>query len=342
VRFLISGYYGFGNAGDELILRVIKTRIAASGSRLTALSENPAETSKLHGIEAVDRWNLPRVIKSLINCDRFISGGGGLFQDRTGSLSLYYYLGLIFLAKALGRKTFICGAGVDEMSWLNGRLTAAVFSLAERVSVRDEASRDLLIGWGLKQGKVEAAADIAFLEDVTIPSPSRAGRQPVIGIILRKSKNVDSSSVPAAALARSLVQKLGARVLFIPFQLPADLEINRKAAGNSELCTRDGIEGLIEELGRCDLVLSQRYHGLVLAALLGIPFAGIYTDEKIDRFLSLTGQTNYIGLFNSCDPGLVDLLNGLIRSKPEIAAKLEPVMAVLKAKAERNFIRLYN
>ena len=59
-RVLLSGYYGYGNAGDEAVLAglVAGFRAARSAEQLeiTALSGSPAETRAAHGIRAADRY----------------------------------------------------------------------------------------------------------------------------------------------------------------------------------------------------------------------------------------------------------------------------------------------
>ena len=100
-RYLISGYYGFGNAGDEAILRAIvrNLRECDPEAQLTVLSARPELTAREHSVEAVRRTDLLRIAACMRRADLFISGGGGLLQDVTSSRSLLYYLSLIRLAQ---------------------------------------------------------------------------------------------------------------------------------------------------------------------------------------------------------------------------------------------------
>ena len=54
-NIVISGYYGFGNAGDEAMLCAIidAIRKEEADAHITVISGNPKETSKKHNINAV-------------------------------------------------------------------------------------------------------------------------------------------------------------------------------------------------------------------------------------------------------------------------------------------------
>jgi len=154
-EILISGYYGFGNAGDELILETIASelRLKREDLELTVLSVSPEKTLKTHKLRAVSRWNVRKVIAEIVRCDVLISGGGGLFQDSTGSTGLYYYLAIILLAKILRKKVFIYGAGVNELRNLNRIITSGIFKLADGITVRESDSAHLLVKWGASERK---------------------------------------------------------------------------------------------------------------------------------------------------------------------------------------------
>ena len=54
-NIVISGYYGFGNAGDEAMLCAIidAIRDVEDDAHITVISGNPQETSRKHNIKAV-------------------------------------------------------------------------------------------------------------------------------------------------------------------------------------------------------------------------------------------------------------------------------------------------
>ena len=56
-HIVISGYYGFGNAGDEAVLAglVDTFRAAIPGVSLSVASADPEATRRMHGVDAFDR-----------------------------------------------------------------------------------------------------------------------------------------------------------------------------------------------------------------------------------------------------------------------------------------------
>ena len=98
-KIVISGYYGFSNAGDEAMLSSLIASLKRTSPQveITVISGNPARTRRNHGVYAVHRFNPYAVIRAIKHCTMVISGGGSLLQNVTSSRSLYYYLSLIHI-----------------------------------------------------------------------------------------------------------------------------------------------------------------------------------------------------------------------------------------------------
>ena len=99
-NIVISGYYGFGNAGDEAMLCAIidAIRKEEADAHITVISGNPKETSKKHNINAVGTFSALGILKAIAHSDLVISGGGSLLQDATSLQSLIKSLKLKGLA----------------------------------------------------------------------------------------------------------------------------------------------------------------------------------------------------------------------------------------------------
>ena len=91
-RLVISGYYGFGNAGDEAMLAAILEAIleVVPEADITVISGNPRHTAEKHGVKAVGRFDVTGIFNAIKRCDLLISGGGSLLQDVTSNRSLDY------------------------------------------------------------------------------------------------------------------------------------------------------------------------------------------------------------------------------------------------------------
>lgn len=70
-RVLVSGYYGFGNAGDEAILIAIVDSLKKlkSNIEITALSADPFKTKEQYGINAVQRTSPLAIIREISRAD---------------------------------------------------------------------------------------------------------------------------------------------------------------------------------------------------------------------------------------------------------------------------------
>lgn len=176
-RILVSGYYGFGNAGDEAILWALARGLQRDlpAAELLVLSAAPDKTGEWQGLAAVPRSSPSAIVKALHWADLLLSGGGTLFQDLTGPRSIPYYAGLILLARACGRPTLLYGQGVGPIRGGLGRwLTRWAADGAAEVIVRDSASEVLLRELGIQKPPLTVAADPAL--ELT-PAEAAEGRK---------------------------------------------------------------------------------------------------------------------------------------------------------------------
>ena len=115
---VMSGYYGFGNMGDESLLDTIAKSAAFEydGLKIAALTRHPKRDEVRTGIKCVSRFNFPAVWFELARAKVLISGGGSLLQDKTSKRSLKYYAGLMKIAKNLGKKVYVYANGIADHS----------------------------------------------------------------------------------------------------------------------------------------------------------------------------------------------------------------------------------
>ena len=108
-KYVISGYIGFDNFGDEAIANVLTSYLKnINAEKITVLSSNPTKTASLYG---VDSAYYLKFIQPILESDVLISGGGGLLQDITSLKSLIYYLTVIITAFVAGKKVIIFAQG---------------------------------------------------------------------------------------------------------------------------------------------------------------------------------------------------------------------------------------
>jgi polysaccharide pyruvyl transferase CsaB len=308
-HLVISGYYGFGNAGDEAILCSMlallrdAAREAGEELRFTVLSADPAATADSLNVQAIGRTDLHRIIRAMRRADAFLSGGGGLLQDVTGrSLSVAYYLGLLLLARLLGLPAILYAQGIGPITRpFNRLLVRLMVSRATFISVRDEGSRQELLRLGVARPPVTVTADPVFALDAADSAQvsgflkKLAPNVPRIGISVRPWRGSGRYLAEIAAAADRLARELSAQVVLIPMYPEIDLPACRELAGllqapmvilDEELTPSE----LLTVFKGLDLVLAMRLHALVFAARAGLPMVGIGYDPKVEAMLLRLSQ----------------------------------------------------
>ena len=312
-KIIISGYHGFNNAGDEVILVSILKMLRRHADRegipldITVLSANPEKTAQHYGVNAVSRVNLFAIARTIWGGDLFISGGGSLLQDKTGyGLSVLYYLGLVLLARLLGTPSVLYAHGVGPIQRRGNRFIAGwIINRVNLVTVRDTESKEELDSLRVNRPPVRVTVDPAFYlnprredggEKVRLILEKFPGQGPLVGICVREWLGQKTFLEEIAKTADRLVEALDARILFIPMFPQKDLSVSRFAL--SLMKYRDRARAMEEELSpeellsvfsHLDLQVGVRLHSLIFAAMAGVPMVGIYYDPKISAFLGQLG-----------------------------------------------------
>lgn len=306
-KVVLSGYYGFDNIGDEAILysiiRALKEADAAL--EITVLSHNPRRTEELYAVKAVNRWQYREVTSALKKCDLLISGGGSLLQDVTGVKSLVYYLGVISLARMLGKPVFFYAQGIGPVNTGIGRsLMRLVVNRVQAITVRDEASKEDLLAMGVKKPPITVTADPVLGWQVSAAERERGqeilaalgldGTRPVLGVSVRHwGGNTDAFKQELAAACDYYAAE-GWQLLFLPLHHPDDLAACREVAAlmKSKAVVPDknyNVQEFMAIIANCKFVVGMRLHAIIMAAAAGVPLLGVSYDPKIDRFLQQLG-----------------------------------------------------
>ncbi|MGI9953206.1 polysaccharide pyruvyl transferase CsaB [Moorellaceae bacterium AZ2] len=308
VRVMLSGYYGFGNAGDEAILysMVQALRGLHPEVEIVVLSSNPAATEKWLPVKAVNRWRPGEIARALGGVNLFISGGGSLFQDVTGAKSLLYYLGVLEMARFFRRPRMIYAQGLGPLrhNW-SRRLTARVLDKVQLITLRDGQSRAFLQSLGVHRPTVRVTADPVLGLDPSsfnlksgrhklIQLGLEEGRRPLAGISVRPWERMGVTLEALARLGDELVAQ-GWDVVFLPLHFPRDVEacrqVQRLMQGPAVIVKeRLTLEELVGVVSCLDLLVGMRLHALILAAVLGVPFLGLSYDPKVESFCQQVEQ----------------------------------------------------
>ncbi|NLB72953.1 MAG: polysaccharide pyruvyl transferase CsaB [Firmicutes bacterium] len=308
MKFVVSGYFGFRNIGDEAILAAMIQHLTeeAHGSEIVVLSKDPILTKKLHNVSAVNRNDILGISRELRDADLFISGGGGLLQDVTSFRSVPYYLGLVTLAKAMKKPVFFYAQGIGPLNLNFSKfLVKTVGNLVDTITVRDMPSLALLQSIGVTKPEMHVAADPAFglkpcyrrgkgrdfLKACEIPTEGRT----LVIVSVRPWLAVPRYIQAVASACDDLVKTHGATIVYVPFHKAQDapicqacIEVMQERAYMWDCPASPGeIMSLIED---ADFVIGMRYHALVFAVATATPFVALSYDPKVDGLLSIAGE----------------------------------------------------
>ena len=324
----ICGYYGFGNVGDEAILTALLKGLRTSlpDAGVTVVSGSPRETELEHDVTAVHWQDIPAIVAAARDADRMVLGGGGLFQDywgvhpdnlltsRHGSID--NWTGFALLARLTNTPLMIYGVGVGPIASAAGtEYTRLAFDQAAVATVRDGASRDLLVAAGLEPGRIELAADPAFLLD---PVPADA-----IATLLAADGVTPSDRLRIAVALRPwpegprgwpddvargldhLVEQHDSDILFVPFQRSLasrenDARVATEVAGRMRHVRRTtilrsdyGPAEVLTVLGMSNLVVGMRLHAGIFAASQGVPLVALSYDPKVTALMAALGISEF-------------------------------------------------
>ncbi len=335
-KVVVSGWYGASNVGDELLLGAVANWVANAGGELTIISLNPAHTAQVYGTAAVDFHNLGEIASALADCDLFVMGGGGIFQDHhpfhisalydATALDIAQYARPFYLARQFGVKTLILAHGVGPLASHDAQeIVRDVFSLADFVSVRDEPSAALLRKIGVTRELLVAADPGWFAAgEVVRVCHEQATRAPddkkKLALIIREwHAGRDWEEKLVAALNSHLPAGWGC--VWFAFQNALDesragsdrpfleqLSTGLDARIHSEIVDYVAVADAVDAINECDAVLSMRLHGSILSLALGKPCAFLEYDDKMTQAHNMAHVPENLRLDLNCPLSAYELI----------------------------------
>lgn len=350
MRVLLSGYYGFGNLGDEALLEVIVAQLRSRfpGATLDVLSATPKETAARLGIEATARWNMRTIAAAIDRCDVVLSGGGGLLQSATSLRSLVYYAGVLREAARRKRRSMIFAQSIGPLDVMGKFVVKSFCRRVDRATVRDGRSRELLHAL-VPNVPVEQTADPVFLYDLPVAeydlSREGLGDTPYAIFSVRKIPGLKEGLPSIARAVDRLSNKHGVRVAFLPMGGASDAEVStdviRLCKSAPMLLPECSLERAAAILRGAHVVVGMRLHALIFAARFAVPFLAIPYDPKVQ---SLCDDLQY-----PLDPLWVpgkgapsgdrtdSLVDRLASEREAVASELRGRIDAIRASAARNF-----
>ncbi len=353
-EILVSGYYGFKNSGDDALLNAIIKDIKRykESPNIVVLSANPEETARTYRVKSINRINIPSVMKHMKKAEMLISGGGTLIQDRTSTKSLWYYLAIISMAVKRGVKVMLYANGIGPLNKkLNAEHTASVLNRVQLITLRDDASRNILKEIGVTKPQIEITADPVFGLDETNNSGEKGSALldglgiksgKILGVSVRRWANSGRGFEQSIAdMCDYAADKYGMTPVFIPMQREKDEAVSRSIMSlmktKSYIFDFDmSVEEIMSVFGELDMCIGMRLHSLIYSAAKSVPLIGLAYDPKIVSFMEYTHQKLYADVKNVSANELCELADRCMADYDNIKNDLKVRCKYLKEQAEVN------
>jgi len=284
-RFLLCGYYGEHNLGDDALLESLLSQLP-EGCEPLVTAWDQEQVHRRFGVATIDRRSLIGVLRALRGCDALVLGGGSLLQDATSFKSLLYYAGLILAARLQGKPVGLWGQGLGPLRRRRSRaLVRQLLALTTATSWRDPDSAALAASWGV--AGIEGSDPVWGLR----PRSWRGQGGPIVVCWRPVSQLRGQAWRPYLEALERLAAANDRSVLWLPFHshqdqgLLADLQteglLPPGLGERSQVVMAADPEEALELFRSAGLVVAMRLHGLIMAALAGAPTAALSYDPKV-------------------------------------------------------------
>lgn len=329
-KVILSGFYGAGNLGDELILRSIASALKAADPavQVVVAAENPRQVELHHGLQAFKRADVYESAYQLHTADAVVVGGGGLWHDLTfhragglaslingSTMSIAGFGNLPLMGRVLGIPYHVIGLGAGPLHDQDAKaMVRYLAGQTESILVRDEDSRSAIAATGIEASSIRSAPDVVYAVDLpdggTRAQSTNALRalkaegHRLLGVNLRRWAHEDMdvvlTQVEKAINAAAAHEPLA--VIGIPMQAGAthdrailDRLGSRLSANVSFFLMPDPptFDAFDQCIGELDALITMRLHAALLAHRRALPTVGLVYDPKVRRHFEEVRRSDF-------------------------------------------------
>ncbi len=366
-RVVISGWYGERNLGDEaqLAAAIYLIKKLEPDIEITVFSDNPKATSLEHGVKSIQRRGIKsffKRLKEIYRADLFILGGGTLLFDSGLGGNQIIWLNNVIMSKLIGTPVMYFNGGVGLIyNSMTKYYMRNVCSKIDLITLRDKESENKLRALGIKND-VYIGADSVFTLHSRFNLEHHSN---TIGINLRHwtykeeymskknkkfSEEFGGSHSSFTGFKRTISDvidqiKKERKIVLFPLSFlkkGGDYDvgvlediINITGPQNTEIINKEcTYHDLIKRMGSFDFIIGMRLHSLVFAAILNIPMIAISYDPKVDAFMKLIDQDEYIiKMADFKKDVLLKKIEKLMKNKAKIRNKLKNKIPTISEKS---------
>ncbi len=357
MKFVLAGYFGFGNFGDEAILKyaIDILRYYYKEAQIDVITQNPYIIKKNFGLNGIKRFDFKAINSVIKNSDFLIFPGGSVLQDVTSIKSILYYLFLISLGLFYKKKVILLAQGIGPINNpIAQKLTKKILKKVSFISVRDEKSFDIL-----NKNSIESELTADLLWAFTQKQSSKQDEQSVVygdipcviekqkvGLQIRNWNSITDEKLEA--IAKCVVKafpKIEFDYKLICLQKNSDEEVLIKLGeiihamqpkARIELCIPETIEKSVEVLQSMDYMLAMRFHAGLCAINAEKPLLMFSYDPKTEEFCKELGL-EFLDITKITEENLMEKIHWLKEFNPAKTA-LKTNIFVKKARQNVDFL----
>lgn len=368
-HFVVFGYVGCDNFGDELIFSTICDQLSERfpGSYVSLIGHNPQASLRRQGVVSVLN-NMKFEADVLLNGASALIFMAGIMFDQpfedwsAGPVDPWLNPGseiggqtaFVLMAAARGVPSVFLGIGAGPLANPDAqRLVRLQARNGAQYLPRDKTTERLLIEAGVPDKSVRRKADLAFLCDGRAARGAAAARLTELGlepgdyvaVALRNHESVGEEFAPRVAAALdALWETSGLHPLFVNFA-PEDDEIHGRIRGlmhHADECRSFGLAydfpEIIDLLASARFVLAMRLHCSIVANSCGVPSVGLDYNDKVGAFYHLMGRDGALLPMDASETDLASCFDRVLagREREQILERA----AELRALAEEAFVEL--
>ncbi len=337
-KYVISGYYGYKNSGDDALLSSVIRDIKEINeyNQIFILSKNHSHY-EFEKVELVNRFSIIDAIRYIRKSDVLIMGGGSLLQDTTSNRSLYYYLSIIFMGNFFKKKTYLYSNGVGPISGsFNRYITAKVLNKVSVITFRDKESYELVKQIGVNRPELIVTADSVFSLDYSVGFKKKEKK---VAFVVRNWEHSDEFCERIAQYGDYIAEKLGYEIVFVPLKNPDDILVSQKVASlmfsTSKIEILDNVKDIVQFFASCYFTVSMRFHGVIYSSIASTPAIGISYDKKVDSICEML-DLSYVKVENIDEENLEKMTDDILDNYEKRVMTLSKDVKRLKKKAKKN------
>lgn len=372
MKILISGWYGFKNAGDELLLDVFLEK--NKRHEVTVLTQGEIPTNKALSVYHADlfrgdsggikQWITGKtypVLKAILQTDLFVLGGGGIVRESGNFTNLKRLLDEIWLCNLLGKKTFIYGVSIGPIQSERGfKMIQKALLKCDYITVRDEKSISYLEKFGIDKSKYQMVPDPGF---ISLPNEHSQLKSPVLkkqvsegdlipiffALGLIDDGNDLSWLEPFARALDRINEVTGKSFIALPFRYIGENKIDdvfigkevRKKLKSSCLSVHeqelDHVElSAVMKYSSC--VIAVRLHSMILAIANETPFVAVNYDTKVYDTAKVAGlESQIVHLDSKFELELEKSVIKMIENHTEVATQVSKASRSMSKKSLETF-----